>query len=226
MALYPHAVQRLWNMYNPERPITPRMVILHTNAVNSEDPPSTGGLSWHFQVGEQGVVYQHRDTQTEAAANADANQFAISIETWDGGNPETTPWNDLQLDAIVKLISWCCDTHSIPREIVVVWNGSGLGYHRMFPQWDQPYHSCPGDLRAGQFSSIIMPRLQTPENPFMALTDQQQAELYHSVIAMHKTNWIDTAGYGDLAWLAKQIDDGVARNLDKIASAVAAKIKP
>src|SRR5438067_555634 len=98
MALYPQAKLRLWHPDNPERSIVPRAVIVHTNAVNAEDPGSQGGLSWHFQCGQHGAVYQHRDTETRAAANAGANDFAISIETWDGGDPEGNPWNPEQLD--------------------------------------------------------------------------------------------------------------------------------
>lgn len=176
MALYPNAEQRLWYPYAPERYISATTVILHTNAVNAEDPGSTGGLSWHFQVGEHGTVYQHRDTATRAAANYNANGFAISIETWDGGNPEGNPWNPEQLDALDALIGWCCDTHGIPRTQVTAWDSPGVGYHRMFPEWNNPYHSCPGDTRASQFPDILarlqgddMP-LDTPDKQFIENT--------------------------------------------------------
>lgn len=165
MSIYPNAQQRLWTPYDPERHITPREFILHTNAVNSHDPGAQGGLSWHFQIDEDGTVYQHRDTGTRAAANYNANDFAISCETWDGGDPEHNPWTDPQVDSIVALILWCHAQHSIPLQIPDTWNGSGVGYHRMYPEWDQPFHSCPGDLRARQFHDVVWPLLTAPDVP-------------------------------------------------------------
>lgn len=185
MALYPAAQQRIWKPYDPERYITPTTIILHTNAVNSEDPGSTGGLSWHFQCGEHGDIYQHRDTETRAAANVQANAFAISIETWDGGDPEGNPWSDAQLDALVKLIDWCCTTHNIPRVQPGTWDSAGIGYHRMFSEWNKPVHSCPGDTRAAQFHDVLLPRLQQPseddlnddQNKWLQETDLRVAEI-------------------------------------------------
>lgn len=59
---------------------------------------------------------------------------------------------------------------------------------------------------------------------FMALTDAQQAELFAMVKAMFGGNF--KAPGGDLTWLAEQIDKGIARNLDEIATAVADKLNP
>jgi len=162
VAICPFAQQRGWKPYDPERVITPTTIIVHTNAVDSEDPGSTGGLTWHFQVGEHGDIYQHRDTETRAAANASANSFAISIETWDGGDPEGNPWSPQQLDALYRLIDWCCTTHHIPRVQPGTWDSAGIGYHRMFGEWNNPVHSCPGDTRAAQFHDVLLPRLQSP----------------------------------------------------------------
>lgn len=162
---YPAAEQREWKPYDPERFITPRLIIVHTNAVNAEDPGSAGGLSWHFQVGQHGTVYQHRDTDTRAAANYNANGFALSIETWDGGDPEGNAWNADQLDALVALIGWCCDNYNIPRHIPAAWDGTGVGFHRMHSDWNNPTHSCPGNTRAAQFYDVLLPRLNTPPAP-------------------------------------------------------------
>ena len=159
MARYPGAAWRPWYPYQPERYIIATTVIVHTNAVNAEDPGRQGTLSWHFQVGQHGDIYQHRDTATRAAANAYANDFAISIETWDGGNPEGNPWNAAQIDSLIGLIGWCCNTHKIPRSAVTRWDGPGVGYHRQFNQWNQPYHSCPGNTRVNQFNTVILPGL-------------------------------------------------------------------
>lgn len=161
---YPGAIWRPWTPYTPERYITPRTVIVHTNAVNAEDPGPTGSLSWHFQVGEHGDIYQHRDTSTRAAANALANDFAISVETWDGGDPEGNPWNTAQLEVLAELIGWCCTMHHIPRTPPATWDAPGVGYHRMFNTWNQPYHSCPGDTRVNQFPDLLE-RLQPKPPP-------------------------------------------------------------
>lgn len=209
---YPLAVWRPWTPYKPERYITPRVVIVHTNAVNAEDPGPQGTLSWHFQVGEHGTVYQHRDTNTRAAANADANGFAISIETWDGGDPEGNPWNTAQLTALDELIGWCCDTHDIPRSRCVKWDGDGVGYHRMFPEWNQPAHSCPGDTRVAQFPGVLA-RLQKPEGLHMdpevqAAFDEVKALIHNDQVQDDNTRSdLVNVAIADIKGLHEKVDD-------------------
>lgn len=75
----------------------------------------------------------------------------------------------------------------------------------------------------GSFYGFGRPRYTaTPSqgDPFMALTDQEQAELYHSVKAMHKTNWVDDAGYGDLEWFAQQMATALKPTNDLLAQII------
>ncbi len=154
-----------WSPYQPERFITPRVIVLHTNDAHSVDPQAHDGLSWHFQIEDDGTVVQHRDTSTEAAAQYDANAFAISIETEDDGDP-STPWTDAQVASILRVIDWCCTTHAtIPRAQVETWDGSGIGGHRWFEQWNHDGHTCPGDVRDAQLRNVIIPAVTGGQVP-------------------------------------------------------------
>lgn len=157
MARYPTA---RWDPAGtPGGTIAPRVVIVHSEATKGGlARPNGGPLEWHFMVRSDGTVIQHVDTERRADANRDANNFAISIETEDRGDPDHEPWTDKQLVAIVDLIAWCCDTHGIPRTRCDAWDGSGVGFHTM---WGAPSHwtpvvkTCPGAARKAQFPLIL-----------------------------------------------------------------------
>lgn len=174
MSIYPEAVQALIPVDLSVDPyITPTTVIGHT-AVSSQHgagPGPHGGLEWHFYIDEDGLVVQRRDTGIQADANYRANAFAISFESWDNGDPDNTPWTDAQVDSIVKLLVWAHYEHSIEAKRPDQWNSGGMGVHRDFPEWDYPYHSCPADLRAAQWTDVIIPRVQA----ILAGTEQPPA---------------------------------------------------
>lgn len=163
MAIYDEAVQSLIPVDLSVDPyITPTTVIGHT-AVSAQPAPGPGphnGLEWHFYIDETGLVVQRRDTEIQADANYRANAFAISFESWDDGDPANVPWTDAQVAAIVRLLVWCHTTHGIIPHVPGAWDSGGMGVHRDFPEWDYPYHSCPGDLRAAQWTDVILPQVQ------------------------------------------------------------------
>lgn len=157
-----------------EPPIQPRIIIVHTMVGSLRGVDSffrnSSAVESHFGVGGSsdrdldGTVFQWQDTTRTADANNLANEFAISIETSDGGDP-SRPWSPKQIDAILKLIKRLSSLHEIPIRLVGSWNDKrgGLGWHAM---WGAPSpwtpvagKTCPGPIRIHQFKNVILPRL-------------------------------------------------------------------
>lgn len=182
MALYPDATLKLLPENSTQPRIKPRLVILHT-AVDAAGPTSLAhyfgradvGAESHFFVRNHGEVEQYIDTEVMANANRYADRFAISIETEDDGDPEGNPWTGAQLEAIIRLLGWVCDTHGIPRSLAKAWDGSGIGWHSMWSfsdrinqrgsYLDSPWtiyrgKTCPGKTRILQLLDTVLPDLQ------------------------------------------------------------------
>src|SRR5690348_1385938 len=221
VALYPKAIKRLIPL-DPKMdpPITARVVILHVAATETTSlapyfTSGSGGVESHFYVRYDGSVEQYRDTAYQADANVMANGFAISIETQGLANGT---WTDAQLDAIKALLTWCHDTHGIPLEVCPTWDGSGVGYHILFEdQWDQRHASCPGPNRINQFNNVLVPWMAAGDTPtggfLMALTDQQQTDLYNRVMGGIPAG--DARGAknpgGSPAWVLSSADGSTVR---------------
>ena len=99
-----------------------------------------GGLESHFGVAGDGRLKQWQDLDFEADANFDGNHRCISIETADRGEdfPKWTgsdvpEWTDDQIDVIVPLVRWLCETFDIPKELVADSKPGvrGIAYHRL-----------------------------------------------------------------------------------------------
>jgi hypothetical protein len=141
-------------------------VILHS-AVDAPGPTSLFGyfsradvtLESHFYVRLDGRVEQYVDTSRTADANRTANARAISIETEDDGNPDQRPWTAEQIEALVRLVDWCCRTHGIPRRKAPAHDEPGIGWHS---QWGAPSpwtpvagKTCPGAARIEQVPELL-----------------------------------------------------------------------
>lgn len=173
MALYPRAVLKLLAENATQSAIVPTTAIVHT-AVDHTGPTSLAGffgqgsvkVESHFFVTNLGGVEQYMDTLVRADANRFANSYAISIETEDDGDP-SRPWNAAQLDALVDLLVWICETHDIPRAKCSSPKSGGVGWHSM---WGAPSawtpsrgKTCPGPVRIDQIEADLLPRLQAQE---------------------------------------------------------------
>ena len=162
MPLYPAAVKQLIPPGVNDPRIVPRVAILHVDAGNAENlhdffATRSGGVESHFHVTKTGKVYQYRDTDWQADANLDANDFAVSIETQGFGAGE---WTHEQLESIKSLLLWLSTTHDIPLRKCDAWNGSGVGYHVMFGapgHWTPKAKTCPGADRIRQFDEALVP---------------------------------------------------------------------
>ena len=140
--------------------IAPTQIILHSavsKASSLYDYFSKPGvvLESHFYIDQDGRIEQMLDTEVRADANYWANPRAVSIETWDNGDPDRIVWNPAQLAALVRLVRWLSDTHSIPLRSCPAWDAPGVGYHSQFPQWSPVVKTCPGLARRPQVPQII-----------------------------------------------------------------------
>ena len=173
MSLYP--CRHELRPYDPgaDPSIVPWMFIAHVAVAErpgiDSGPGFHSGLEWHFYIDKgpgtpQEIITQLRDTAYQADSSYKANGFwkdgkfcgAISFESEGTGEDEWTP---SQIDAIIWLFRQANAIDDIPLIVCPAWDARGLGYHRLFAEWNSPYHSCPGDPKVWQFYNVILPGL-------------------------------------------------------------------
>ena len=181
------AVQKLLPEAKIQPRITPRIVIVHTmeGSLLGTDSLFRSNFVFesHFGIGGptdgadlDGVIFQWMDTDRQADANRHANDFAVSIETSDGGDPNR-PWSLKQLDALIRLIGALCDQYSIPRRVVTdpFDATGGLGWHVMFGApgpWTPKAKTCPGPVRIAQLKDTVFPAVMGHVSANMALEEE------------------------------------------------------
>lgn len=163
--------------------IRPTQVILHVSAGESTDLFgywTTPGvvLESHFYVTRAGVVEQYEDTTVMAEANLNANRRpdgtgAIAIETQ--GADANGQWDPAQVQAIIRLVRWLCQTHGIPARLCPGPDAPGIGWHVMWgapgPWTPAVGKVCPGPARIQQIHQSIMPHLVGPEEDTLPSAD-------------------------------------------------------
>lgn len=168
----PFATDKRLPEWRTEPRITPRVIILHS-IVGSLAGADTHfrhhtSIEAHMGVGLDGEVWQWQNTNRQADANFLANDFAISIETADNGNPDSFPWTDAQVAKIIQIINFLLGKYpSIKRQKVTSWDGSGIGYHVQFGapgKWTPVAKTCPGRVRIKQLEEIILPKVLEEED--------------------------------------------------------------
>lgn len=177
MAWYPGADRHNIPPGPSDPPIQARIICMHTMAgwiQGAENRFKDGsGIEAHFGVAMDGRCWQWRDTAFQADAQAAGNGYCISVETEDGGHPET-PWTPRQFQVLVDLLTWLGHEHAIPMRLVRTTDDRGIGYHRQFPSWNPHNHSCPGDVRLRQLATELLPALQGADAD---MTNEQAAQL-------------------------------------------------
>ncbi len=204
MARCPFAKQRILDPENTRaQRIIPRTVILHT-AVDAPGPTDLAryfdaeniGAESTFFVHLDGTIDQLMDTEKEADANGSADKFAISVETEDDSarrGSDILPWSGAQMDALVRLVDWCCDVHAIPRRRATsarLPGAAGIACHSqpMRERFDGTAHNpwtsfqgktCPGEARWRQYPTIVarVAALDVPTPPEDDMTPAQEAAL-------------------------------------------------
>lgn len=149
-------------------PIEPRIFIAHSIVGSIEGAfqhfAHNTSLESTFGLRLDGFIEQWMDTEKRADANAKANSFANSVETEDNGDPDTQPWTNAQLNALVWLFNELNQLHpKIQRRAASHWDGSGVGYHTMFPEWVGTPRTCPGRIRINQFNNLLIPMILATE---------------------------------------------------------------
>lgn len=119
---------------------------------------STFGLGGPYDQGLDGAFYQWQSLTRQADAQGAGNAYATSIECSDGG-VFTRPLSDKQIEASIQLGIWWCKQTGVAPKKITSWDGPGLGYHRMFKQWNPNGHECPGDVRAEQLEKVVWPAI-------------------------------------------------------------------
>jgi hypothetical protein len=161
---------------NSQPTILPYQWIVHT-AVDGPGPTDLGNyferasvpleshtwLRWTFH--EQFMPFNRR-----ADANYKANRFlkdgkyrgAISTETEDDGTPVERPWNNYQINELIRFGLWLHRTYGIPVAIPRTWDSPGMGWHSLFPnQWTNVAgKTCPGSTRINQFKNVVLPGIR------------------------------------------------------------------
>jgi len=165
--------------------ITPTTIIDHSIVGSAEGAfqmfRDRSVLESHFIVGLTGEIWQLMDTSRQADANLDANDFAISIETADLGDPDNQPWTQAQLDSLIWLHEALLAAHpTIPRQRCPTWNGGGLGYHTLFgapSHWTPVAKTCPGRVRKAQWTAVLLPAFLQPAKEEPDVTEEQARQL-------------------------------------------------
>jgi hypothetical protein len=145
--------------------ITPTTIIDHSIVGSAEGAwlmfRDRSVLEAHFIVDLNGEIWQLMDTSREADANLHANDFAVSIETADNGDPDTFEWTRAQTESLVWLHNKLVAVHpTIPRRLCPSEAGGGLGYHTLFgapSAWTPVAKSCPGTVRKRQWREVLLP---------------------------------------------------------------------
>lgn len=171
-----------------------RIAVLHVDAGNADSlfeyfRDRSGGVEAHFFVTKApdphrpgcSIVEQYRDTDWQADANLDANDFSLSVETQGFGEGE---WTDEQLASIKALLVWMHETHGIPLVECTAWDGRGVGYHVM---WGSPSHwtpsvkTCPGPDRIRQYEDVLVPWMRAGAPLEEPMSDAQVQEITTAV---------------------------------------------
>ncbi len=213
MAIFPRAdAVKLLPESSTQSRIKPTIVIVHTHVGNpsidgmfSSLAKESEGKEHHFNLVIGGQLGQYMDTETRADNNFRANEFsvngiscgAVSIETGDQSPDLSKTFSDLgQLDVLVDLIAWLCETHDIPARKCPSSREPGIGFHSMWGlnelgpgdgtfghitdekgrnirlnnEWTNAVgKSCPGAGKISEFNRLIdevSRRLGDPIRPF------------------------------------------------------------
>lgn len=144
-------------------------LVLHTaqgyykGSLDTWEREQKWGIFSHFFVLSSGRLVQMVDTDFKAIANCTANYSGISVESEDGARPDITPWNDKQLEAIVRLMKWVNEAHGVPLRTCATPMDGGFGFHTMWGntptlnEWLGRIKTCPGVPRITQFYQDVLP---------------------------------------------------------------------
>lgn len=231
MALFPSLCKVALLDAAPLSPrITPRLIVVHTNggpgtpdAIRNYFNRPGNSVYSHFDVGWDGAAVQMQDTGRTASAQWDANPYAVSIETQDDRNP-LRPWTDAQLAKIVALIRAIAAAHSIPLRLADRADGSGIGWHSMYPAWNHSAHNCPGPVREAQLRLHVIPALTAPTPPGGLVMDAEVKAAFAALTAKIDNLGAILEGYEAPGHVDTDPGHASLRDVLRLVEAVAAKV--
>jgi hypothetical protein len=187
---HPDAIDRNIAPGSNDPAITPVGTVWHI-AVSMSDSIRSGftdgrGIESHFYVRLDGKFEQYRSIWFEADAQAKGNSFTydgklcgfVSLE-FEG--LAAGKYTDAQVETGLMITEWVHSKSAFPRRLCPAWNLPGIGYHRLFDQWNPNSHSCPGDDRVLQFHKEILPKFINGGRTAMPTTKVGQVR--HDLIA-------------------------------------------
>jgi hypothetical protein len=123
-----------------------------TDSLSGKDPVTS-----HFQVLDDGTVYQYVDTAYSAWCQGAGNDTYLSIESEGRADEPATPQ---QIAAIHGILQWANLTHGIPLQLADAPGHPGFGWHGMgAPSWG--HAECPGvrkDQRPAMLAGVQPPK--------------------------------------------------------------------
>ena len=157
--------------------IVPTQWIIHT-AVDAPGPTNLYGYferrditleshTWlRWDRHEQFMPFNRRADANYLANRRPDGTGAISTETEDDGDPVGKPWNEYQINELVRFGVWLSRTFGIPAGIPASAFAPGMGYHSLYPGvWTNvPGKTCPGSTRIKQFRDLVLPAIQRTVN--------------------------------------------------------------
>jgi hypothetical protein len=225
------------NRSSPVAPTTNGLV-LHVQAGNGlltgwfDNPESRASSTW--QALKKGDLYQFGDPDHDRMwAQADGNYSWASVET--EGYPNE-PLNAAQIDAVARIYAAGHLNEGWPFRLAEKPTDRGLGWHGMGGTAWGGHTSCPGDIRKAQRADILAraQQLITPGGFLMALSDQQQTDLYNRVMGGIPAGDVRGAKNpdGSPAWVLTSADGNTIVNriaaakvdVNALAAATAAKV--
>lgn len=161
MSRYPGAKWRPLKENDKQPEIVPTQLIFHSAVSKGESlfdffNRELVVVESHLYVQEDGDAEQYIDSNVQADANYRANPRALSVESWDDGDPDTVLWTPKQMRRLADIAAWAHLEHDIPLVRAPAWNLPGMGGHTDYKKWSNVSgKTCPGLARRGQVDTII-----------------------------------------------------------------------
>jgi hypothetical protein len=198
--------QKLLPEWKSQPVITPRTIIDHSIVGSALGAwlmfRDRSNLESHFIIAKSGFIWQLMDTGRQADANLNANDYALSIETEDNGDPDRDPWTRAQLNSLIWLHRKLRAVHStIPnRKSRSCGDPGGHGFHTLHGApscWTPVAKSCPGGIRKRQWSDTLLPAYLSNTPLEDEMTDDQMDKVLAAIAsqgertAVRTVRWID-----------------------------------
>lgn len=191
-----------------------RGLVLHVNDGPNVDlwgwvnNPSSD-MSCHFQITQDGTIFQYLDTDWQSWCQRDGNNAWLSMEM--PTHPDT-PMTAAQLLSGSRVLAWCAKLYGFPVALTNdPVNGRGLGWHGMGAaagvDWGHP--NCPGDIRRGQMTELVgNPTTTEDDVPYRDWPQADKTALLNDITKAIITRSL--AGYGYAKTLGETLIDAAS----------------